>query len=442
MKGLYRKQKINMSKIEFIKFLLIPFLIPLFLSSCDDQRVQTVTWVEYEPVYMSQEEFLTSVKLENSRELQNPGKIYFYDGFLFVNEVNKGVHIIDNNDPSSPSMAGFINIPANKDIAVRGDLLYADSHSDLLVFDIQNLDDPQLLTRIEDVFEFSATMHRGFPFQQVDHSRGVVVDWKPVVVEEVCEGNCNQVQGNRWAGGPIVGFDSASASSFSAEGGGTASSTGIGGSMARFAITGDYLYAVDDQNLLTFDIAQEEPVKISGKSVGWAIETIFPYKNSLFVGSETAMYIYDISNPNAPQQLSAYWHATACDPIVVEGDFAFVTLRDGERCPWGINRLEVIDVKDLTNPQKISFREMINPHGLGIDDGYLFVSEGEHGLKVMDATDPYDVKELRHIKEIETYDVIPFNNVLMITGESGIVQYDYSDINDLKYLSTIPVIKE
>lgn len=422
-----------------IKILLIALLVPVFLSSCDDQRLKTVTWIEYEPVYMSQKEFLAAVKLEGTRNIKDPGKIYFYDGYLFVNEVNKGVHIIDNRDPSAPSFTGFINIPANKDIAVKDNLLYADSHSDLLVFDIQNLPDATLVTRIEDVFTFSTNMTFGFPHRQVDHSRGIVVDWEPVVVEEVCVDNCNQIRNN---GFMLEGDARFNTMAQGKNGAARSPAAGVGGSMARFAITGDYLYAVDDQNLITFDIASAEPDKVNGQNVGWAIETIFPHKNSLFVGSAAAMYIYDISSPAFPMQLSAYMHATACDPVVVEGNVAYVTLRDGENCPRGVNRLDVIDVKDLTKPVKIAFYDMINPHGLGIDDGYLFISEGKHGLKILDANDPQNVKLLRHIEEIQTMDVIPFNEVLMVTGESGIIQYDYSDINDLKHLSTIPVLKD
>jgi len=82
---------------------------------------------------------------------------------------------------------------------------------------------------------------------------------------------------------------------------------------------------------------------------------------------------------------------------------------------------------------------MLNPHGLGIDGGHLFIGEGDQGLRILDATDPLKVEPIRHISDIPATDVIPFNDVLMITGESGIVQYDYSDINNLKHLSTIPV---
>ncbi len=85
---------------------------------------------------------------------------------------------------------------------------------------------------------------------------------------------------------------------------------------------------------------------------------------------------------------------------------------------------------------------MIKPYGLGIDNGKLFVSEGEFGLKIMDATDPLNIKLIDHIKDIKTFDVIPFNGVLMVTGESGINQYDYSNIHNLKHLSTISVLDE
>lgn len=421
------------SRLSTFLGMMLLLLVPLFLASCQDQRIQTITWVEFEPVYMSEAEFMNSVTVTPPRDLEVPGKIYFYQGYLFVNERNEGIHILDNRDPSNPVNVGFINIPATKDLAVKGELLYADSQKDLLIFDISDLQNPELIERIEDVFYTAANIAPGFTTQQIDDSKGVVVDWKEVVREEICEGNCQSHPqwGVTLEAGPL--FDTSSnASSESGSG-------GVGGSLARFAINGNYLYAVDHTDLITFDIETDNTDQVSQSSVGWAIETIFPYNDNLFIGSEQAMYIYQLENPANPQQLSVYWHATACDPIVVEGDYAFVTLRQSERCPQGENRLEVVNVSDLTSPYMVNFYEMKNPHGLGIDDGKLFVSEGEFGLKIMDATNPLDIKLLRHIEDIKTYDVIPFNNVLMVTGDEGIIQYDYSDINQLVKLSTIPV---
>ncbi len=420
--------------LTILTFIIL--LVPLFLTSCQDIRTQTITWVEFEPVYMTQEEFINSVKMEEARELGEPRKIYFYDGYLFVNEINKGIHIIDNSDPASPQNIGFINIPANKDIAVRNDLLYADSQKDLLVFDISNLNQPKLIDRTENVFNVSANTAPGFTTQSIDASQGLVVDWKEVIREEICESNCRSHPAH---GFQITTLESTRTFGAASDG----AQTGVGGSMARFAITGDYLYAVDHSDLITFDVSSPNPAKASQQYVGWLIETIFPYKENLFVGSVNSLYIYDISSPAFPDQLSVFRHATACDPVVVEGDYAYVTLRDGENCPNidGTNQLEVIDVSDLENPKNVGIYQMIKPHGLGIDNGNLFISEGEYGLKIMDASNPYDVKQIRHITDIETYDVIPLNNVLMVTGASGIIQYDYSDINDLKHLSTIQIYK-
>ena len=421
--------RVNIGNGYFIAVFL--FFMLLLFSGCEDQRMQVITRTEFEPVYMSAEEFYNAVQMDEPQELINPGKIYLYQNHLFINEINKGVHVIDNTDPSAPSKVGFITIPANKDIAVKGDRLYADSHSDLLVFDISDLQNAELLARKEGVFEFSASQHPGYPYQPVDPEKGIVVDWKKVKVEEVCQGDCYDTRVS-WET-----FDVLNASGTSPQ-----SATGIGGSLARFTISGDYLYAVDDRSLLGFDISDVEPLNVSRKEVGWAIETIFPYKDNLFIGSMSAMYIYSIAQPESPSQLSVYTHFTACDPVVVEADVAYVTLRSSERCPQGVNRLEVIDVQNLMNPQKMDSYQMLNPHGLGIDEGRLFVGEGDQGLRVLDASDPNNVKQLRHISNIKATDVIPFNNVLIVTGSAGIVQYDYSDINNLELLSTIEVQKQ
>ena len=59
--------------------------------------------------------------------------------YIFVNDVNKGIHIIDNTNPVIPKAFAYIKIPGNEDISVKDDFLYADSASDLLVFDISNI---------------------------------------------------------------------------------------------------------------------------------------------------------------------------------------------------------------------------------------------------------------------------------------------------------------
>ena len=66
----------------------------------------------------------------------NPGKIYFKEGYIFINEELKGIHVIDNRNPENPQNIGFIEIPGNVDIAIKNNTLYADSYIDLGAIDI------------------------------------------------------------------------------------------------------------------------------------------------------------------------------------------------------------------------------------------------------------------------------------------------------------------
>lgn len=67
---------------------------------------------------------------------------------------------------------------------------------------------------------------------------------------------------------------------------------GIGGSLARFSLVGNYLYTVDDQSLRIFDISNPAVPTFSGeKFIGFDIETLYSLDQYLFVGSRLGMYI-------------------------------------------------------------------------------------------------------------------------------------------------------
>lgn len=210
--------------------------------------------------------------------------------------------------------------------------------------------------------------------------------------------------------------------------GGDGSNNGQGGSMARFALAGNYLYTVTNSDLTAYKIDNPEaPQKTSTTNVGINIETIFPYQDKLFIGSQTGMYIYSRLNPEVPSFISRYDHIQACDPVVAQGDLAYVTLRSGTDCRFGTNLLDVIDISNVASPTIIRSLPMLNPHGLGVDGNLLFVCEGEHGLKVFSlAEDARDPQLIQFIQDIKTYDVIPRNGLLIVTGEDGIFQYQYS----------------
>jgi hypothetical protein len=373
------------------------------------------------------------------------GKIYVKENILFINEPGEGIHIIDNTNPSEPVAKSFLKIPGNFDLSVKGNSLYADSYSDLVVFDLSDMQAVHQVKRLENAF-FSNRYPNDF---YVDPARGLVTGWIEKEAMEVSQSDCSasNIQPMVYLSEGIAvqdagSFNAAFNFKSSASAPGNGSGPGAGGSMARFTISGNYLYALDAGYLQPFDISNTaDPVSKEKSYVSWDIETIFPYSSNLFVGSSSGMHILDLSNPAAPTKISTYEHIRSCDPVVVDENYAYVTLRSGTECQGFTNQLEVIDIEDVFNPQLLSTYQMTNPHGLGIDNNTLFVCDGAAGLKVFDAKDVNAIDEnlLAHYSDVDAFDVIPLGNVLVMIGADGLFQYDYSDPANIKLLSHLPV---
>jgi hypothetical protein len=198
---------------------------------------------------------------------------------------------------------------------------------------------------------------------------------------------------------------------------------GTGGSMARFTIKNNFLYAVDHESLHTFKLGSTiEPM---GKQLlGFAIETIFPSGDLLFIGAQNGMHIYDIKNPDTPLEVSFTRHFVSYDPVVVNGDYAWVTLRTDETFGAGRNLLQVYDIRNIKNPQLITEYPMSGPRGLGVDGDKLFICDNM--LKVYRITNGHQITLLQTF-DIKAIDVIPKDNRLYVVAKDGFYQYHYED---------------
>lgn len=420
-----------LSKMKKSRLLLTFASIIILISGCCTSRVQRYNAKVYIPVYKDLKEVRNEFRNESPRDLENPGKIYVYGSYLFINEFKKGIHIINNSNPSEPKFVNFINIPGNGDIAVKGDILYADSYIDLLAIDISNPYNAKLVKRIEDIFPNPLTTDQSY----LDPEKGLLVDFiiRDTVYEYIYE-DCWDSYSS-----PVMENDGRK-SSGGTQGPGTP--LGIGCSMARFTIYQNYLYAVDHSDLQTFDISTpSNPLVWAKVNVGNEIETIFPFKDKLFIGSTTGMFIYDNSVPWNPRQIAQFSHARGCDPVVANDTLAFVTLRTGTRCASNQNQLDILDIKDIFKPKLIATYPMQEPAGLGIDKNVLFICDGKAGLKVFDFTKPKEIKLLSWISDLNTYDVIPIGTYAIIIGIDGLYQYNYNDPEKLILLSKISIKK-
>ncbi|MEI9810605.1 MAG: hypothetical protein WDO16_23555 [Bacteroidota bacterium] len=186
-----------------------------------------------------------NIKSNAPKEIVKTGKLYIFGHYIFLNEIDKGIHVINNANPASPQQVAFIDIPGNLDIAVKGNTLYADLYTDLVAIDISDPSHAVVKKVIENQFPYRYWGNGFAP----DNSQ-VIVDWKQkdTTVTESCEQNFLAVY-TLDNGGVFFSGSVANAAS-------STSPVGTGGSMARFTIMNDRLYTVSNSDLDVFNYYQ------------------------------------------------------------------------------------------------------------------------------------------------------------------------------------------
>ena len=410
-------------------FLLAVTSMMFLISGCSKDSLQknkTYTYTILSPVYKAKASVLAGINGSASQSIEHAGKIYIKDNFIFLNETDKGIHIINNSNPAHPVQVAFLSIPGNQDIAVKGNILYADMYNDLLAIDITNPTHVNTSSQLRNLFT-----ERGYVNGVLTNTeQEVVTDWikkdTTVTVDESinpypeCLG-CN--------------FDLAPAGS-------TKSASGVAGSMAGMVMIGDYMYAITERHSLgVINLSNASVPKFeSSMFAGFDLQTIYPFENKLFLGSAIGMFIYDVSDPVHPTALGQFSHGRACDPVITDGSYAYVTLHAGTECGGDDNELNVINVQNLLQAELVKSYPLTKPTGLCKDGNLLFVCDSSE-VKVYDAANPADLKLLQQIKSNEPYDIIASNKKALVVANDGLYQYDYSDLLHIRLLSFLATKK-
>ncbi len=333
----------------------------------------------------------------------NISKIYLTDSLLIKCENQTSIKIFNITNPALPNFVSAISLIGNQDIAVNNNYMYADRYTDLIVYNVTNPASPNIVDSIKNVFQ---KMYYGDPgfYDGYGGSSGC---------------GCTQEVTT-----PVYAVNGAG--------------SGVGGSLARFAIAKNHLYCVDGQSLSVFNLATPaHPLYITKISVGWDIETIYAYNENLFIGGTNGMYVYSIADPRDPAQVSSFTHARSCDPVVVENNRAYVTLRSGTSCGPTENALHVLDITNLSNPTLLKTVLMDEPYGLGVKNEIVYVCDGIGGVKILNTTDLTHVQFLKVLGGTMPHDCILRSDILYVTAQDGIIIYNVANPSAPVQLSMI-----
>src|SRR5664279_3529008 len=281
------QKTLDMKKeIRFSDKLIFPVLLLCLFSGCMKDKV-TRTYKVSTPIYEVLTSFRESVKSQAPAVIENVGKLTVNGKYIFLSEPFKGIHIIDNSNPSSPKNVSFINIPGNEDMAVKGNTLYADAYGDLVTFDISDPLSVKAKEFTANVFPDHSNYYLGayIPGSVLNpDSVNVIIGWstRDTTVDYDPEYNLIYPGGIMYAASCANCAYIATAAVPSS----SQNTVGTNGSMARFSIVNNYLYAVGMSNLTALDISQPfAPVYKSSVQVDYHVETIYPLKDKLFVGT-------------------------------------------------------------------------------------------------------------------------------------------------------------
>jgi hypothetical protein len=218
--------------------------------------------------------------------------------------------------------------------------------------------------------------------------------------------------------------------------------TAQNGSITRFVIEGNLMYAIDFNYLKIFNLTNNDnPVLIGNIKVGYGLETIFVHNKYVYIGANNGVYVISAENPMHPIQLQQIQHHISCDPVVVAGNYAYSTKRTsatGCGTTWQTSSLTVYDVTSPTNATLIKDILMEQPYGLAVQDNWLYVCDpGKGGIVVYNISDPANPIEATIATVEEPRDIILMYPYMIVSTNSAYSLYNYADPMHIYLISSL-----
>lgn len=164
--------------------LIVSVMAGAFVVLTTSFDVDTAEESNYTAILMTRTELEKSIQYQEAKPIVEIGKIYKKDSWIFVTEKYKGVHVIDNTNPSAPLNTGFIRVPGCIDISMKNQSMYADNSVDLITIDMGSLPTIKVTGRIKNIFPEPLPpdlQYIPYKFSQEKRpANTIIVEWKKI----------------------------------------------------------------------------------------------------------------------------------------------------------------------------------------------------------------------------------------------------------------------
>lgn len=104
------------------------------------------------PVYTADTSYRKIKYIPAAQPVENAGKIYVKDNFIYQCDIGKGIHIIDNTNPSKAKRIAFLSVNGCEEISIRNNFLYTNNYYDLVTIDISDFKRAYVVARNRNAF--------------------------------------------------------------------------------------------------------------------------------------------------------------------------------------------------------------------------------------------------------------------------------------------------
>jgi hypothetical protein len=119
-----------------------------FLLACDNEYIPPGG---FDAILIPRTQLENSFGFVREKEILEVGPSVTNDQYVFVVEPYTGIHVYDISQETEIKKIGFIEVIGVQDLAIDGDILYADNAVDLLTIDISNPSSPKIVDRLVNV---------------------------------------------------------------------------------------------------------------------------------------------------------------------------------------------------------------------------------------------------------------------------------------------------